>query len=109
MTVEEAVVILHLRIRVKAANREAFMAYVQVAFPVFEAQGGCKGAIYVDASDPERYDEVFYYDSEESYQAGERAIRENPEQVMLLERWRTLLEGPPLVQICRRLHPQCSG
>lgn len=103
MRIEEAAVVLHLHIRVRAANREAFRAYIREAFPVFEAQGGCKGAVYGDASDPERYDEVFYYLSEESYQAGERAIREDPEQVLLLARWRALLDGPPRVEVFRRL------
>lgn len=103
MNIEAAAVVLHLHIRVKEAQRPALLDYVREAFPVFEAPGGCKGVLYQDASDPERYDEVFYYASEESYQAGERAIQEDPEQVRLLTRWRALLEGPPVVQVVRRL------
>ncbi|MFN3430262.1 MAG: putative quinol monooxygenase [Candidatus Sericytochromatia bacterium] len=103
MTIDEAAVVLHLHIRVRDDHRQALMAYVREAFPVFEAQGGCKGVLYQDAGDPERYDEVFYYASEESYQAGERAIQEDPEQVRLLERWRALLAEPPVVKVFRRL------
>jgi hypothetical protein len=103
MRIEDAAVVLHLRITVREPNRAAFLAYVREAFPVFEATGGCKGAVYLDARDPERYDEVFYYDGEASYEAGERAIREDPAQVALLARWRALLDGPPEVEVVRRL------
>lgn len=103
MRIDEAAVVLHLHIRVKAGHREAFLAYVRDAFPVFEAAGDCLGAVYAVAGDAEAYDEVFYYRTEEAYQAGERAIREDPAQVALLARWRALLDGPPAVAVHRRV------
>lgn len=105
MTIDDAAVVLHLRIRVRAEHQPAFRDYIREAFPVFEATGGCVGAVYADAADPERFDEVFYYDSEASYQAGERALHEVPEQAALLARWRQLIEGPPVVEVFRRLAP----
>ncbi len=103
MHIDEAAVVLHLHIRVQAEHRQAFFAYVQDAFPVFEAQGDCRGVVYAVAGDPEAYDEVFYYRTEEAYQAGERAIREDPVQVALLQRWRALIAGPPTVVVHRRV------
>lgn len=101
MRIDEAKVVLHLQIRVKAANREAFFAYVRDAFPVFEAGGDCLGAVYAVDGDPDALDEVFYYRTVAAYEAGERAIREDPAQVALLARWRALLEGPPTVVVHR--------
>ena len=102
MKIEAAEVVLHLRIRVKADQQPAFQTYLREALPVFEAQGDCQGVVYVDADDPESFDEVFYYASEAAYQAGERAIRENETQIALLARWRALLDGPPQVSVQRR-------
>ena len=103
MRIDEAAVVLHLHIRVKPENRPAFAAYIADAFPVFEAGGDCRGAVYVDATDPEALDEVFYYRTEAAFQAGERAIQEDPVQVALLARWRALLEGPPRVVVKRAM------
>lgn len=105
MHIDDAAVILHLLIRVKPENLDAFRAYIRDAFPVFERGGDCRGAVYQDARDPERFDEVFYYRTEAAYQEGERGIREEPEQIALLARWRTLLEGPPEVVVQRRFSP----
>lgn len=103
MKIDEAAVVLHLHVRVKQENHEAFWQYIRDAFPVFEAAGDCKGMVYVNVDDPESLDEVFYYSSDAAYQAGERAIRENKAQIALLARWRTLLDGPPRVVVQRRM------
>lgn len=105
MRIDQAVVVLHLHIRVAEANRAAFLDYIREAFPIFEAGGECQGAVYAHAGDPELYDEVFYYASEAAYEAGEQAIQNDPVQVALLKRWRALLEGPPTVVVNRRVEP----
>ncbi|HEY9898898.1 MAG TPA: hypothetical protein V6D00_06920 [Pantanalinema sp.] len=102
MTLDDAEVILHLHIRIRQEHHAAFAAYVQDAFPVFEASGACKGAVYVSATDPEVFDEVFYYRDEAAYRAGEAALTSDPAQAALLKRWRELLEGPPRVEVFRR-------
>lgn len=101
MNLANAAVILHLTIRVKREHHEAFRLYIHEAFPVFERQGGCKGVVYANSTDPELFDEVFYYDSEASYEASERATCEDPIEIALLARWRALLDGPPRVTVHR--------
>lgn len=77
MNIDDAAVILHLRIELLPACESAFADYIRDAFPVFEATGGCRGAVY--AREGERcFDEVFYYATEADYQAGERAIHNDP-------------------------------
>lgn len=101
MRIEDARVVLHLRIRLLPGRQAAFAAYVAEAFPVFEAAGGCKGAVYAVDGEPDAFDEVFYYASEAAYAAGEHAIRHDKAQVALLERWRALLAEPPRVEVHR--------
>ncbi|MBI5536081.1 MAG: hypothetical protein HY898_25395 [Deltaproteobacteria bacterium] len=103
MNIEDAAVVLHLRIRLKPGCMQDFLAYVSDAFPVFEAGCDCKGAVYADARDPEALDEVFYYRTEQDFREGERLTEHDTRQVELLKRWRTLLAGPPQVDVQRRI------
>lgn len=107
MRIEQAQVILHLKIRLLPGCDAAFAAYLVDAFPVFEAPGGCKGVVY--QLDDGRFDEVFYYATEADYLAGERAIHEDPAQIALLQRWRALLAGPPEVEVVRRWAPRAGS
>lgn len=101
MNIEEAAVVFHLRIRIKAENRAAFFQYIDEAFPYYMKSGNSVCVVYQSADDPESYDEVFYYRTEEAYQAGEKAVAENPVDQALLKRWRALLDGPPQVEVYR--------
>lgn len=103
MNVEDAAVVLHLHIRVNTENLLAFKSYVEEAFPVFEAASDCQGMVYACTDDPECLDEVFYYKTAEDYEQAERALTEDPRQKALIAKWRSLLEGPPRVEVCRRL------
>lgn len=103
MKLDHAAVVLRLGLRVAKERHADLQAYVTEAFPIFEAPGGTRGMLYQDAADPERFDEVFYYETEAAYQEGERGIREDPVQLALLARWRALLAEPPTVSVWRRL------
>lgn len=98
----EPEVVLHLNVEVSAENRERFFDFCRRAFPVYESGGGCRMALYEDLSSPGRFDEVGYYASVADYERGERAIQEDPEQAALIKEWRSLLKGPPQVQVVRR-------
>lgn len=100
MKIEDIAVILHLKIEIKPDCLQAFRDYIDKAFPIFEATGGSKGMVYA-CEEPNCFDEVFYYQSEEAFQAGDRAIQENPVQAELLKHWRSLLVGPPIVEVRR--------
>ena len=103
MRIDEAAVVLHLHIRLKPGCRPAFLDYVREAFPVFESGCDCKGAVYALADDPDALDEVFYYRTERDLQQGERLTEHDPVQAALLSRWRKLLDGPPRIEVRRRL------
>jgi hypothetical protein len=105
MKIQDASVVLHLRLRLKPGNFDQFLEYVAEAFPVFEAGCDCRGVVYRDDADPDALDEVFYYRTERDFREGERLIDHDPRQVALLQRWRALLDGPPQVQVQRRLKP----
>jgi hypothetical protein len=105
MHVQDAAVVLHLRIRLKPGMLKAFFDYARGAFPVFEASCDCNGIVYADAQHPEAIDAVFDYRTEDDYQLGERLIAEDPAQVALLERWRSLLDGLPRVEVQWRISP----
>ncbi|HEY9842174.1 MAG: hypothetical protein ACAI44_06825 [Candidatus Sericytochromatia bacterium] len=104
MLISEAAVVLHLHIRVQPEKLTEFWDYVQQAFPVFEARGDCKGMVYAEGDEPGCFDEVFYYQSEAAYLAGEKAIRENPVEIALLAQWRSLLAEAPRVEVQRRVN-----
>ena len=72
-----APVVLHLEIEVAPEKRDAFLAFCRKAFPVYEKTGGCRMVLYEDRSNPNRFDEVGYYDSMEDYDRSERAIEED--------------------------------
>jgi hypothetical protein len=103
MDIKDATVVLHLRIRLKPGQREAFLSYVKEAFPVFEAGCDCKGVVYVSDQEPDALDEVFYYRTEVDFCEGERLTEHDPRQADLLTRWRALLDGPPRVEVQRKM------
>jgi hypothetical protein len=105
MRIQDAAVVLHLRLRLKPGCLEEFLVYVAEAFPVFEAGCDCRGVVYRDDADPEAIDEVFYYRTERDFREGERLTDHDPRQVALLQRWRALLACPPQIQVQRRVKP----
>lgn len=105
MHIQDAAVILHLRFRLKPDARQDFFTYMQDAFPVFESACDCKGVAYVDAQDDDAIDEVFYYRTEADYRTAERLLKEDAAHAALIARWRALLDGPPQVEVQRRLTP----
>jgi quinol monooxygenase YgiN len=94
---------LHLRIRVAAEQREAFLAFLTEAIPVYERPGGIRIRLLEDAGDAGRFIEVVEYDSQEAFDRDQERVEQDPESRALLERWRALLDGPPQVEVYRHL------
>lgn len=101
MTIDEARVVLRLRVKVSPAKRAAFLAFCARAFPVYESVGGLQMALYEEKEG--RFDEVAYYATPADHARSERALEEDPAQRALIAEWRALLEGPPEVLVERRL------
>lgn len=92
---------IHLRIRVRDEQRDMFLAFLREAVPFYESPGGIRVTILRDTNDPERYIERIAYRTEAVYQHDQQRIESDPEMKAYLARWRSLLDGPPVVEIYR--------
>lgn len=90
---------LHLRIRVAADRREAFLEFLREAIPFYESPGGIRVRLLRDRADPERYIEVVEYESAEAFDRDEQRIAHDPEMRAYLDRWRAIIAGPPEVEV----------
>ena len=93
---------LHLRVRVAPENRAAFDAFLREAIPFYESPGGIRIRLLEDRTDPTRLIEVVEYDSREAYERDQKRVESDPRMKVYLERWRALLEGPPVVEVYAR-------
>ena len=91
-------VALHLRIRVKPENRDALLRFLAEARPFYEQPGGITMRLLQQMTDPSEFIEVFEYESRAAYEGDERRVRDDPRMKAYLERWRSLLDGPPVVE-----------
>jgi len=90
---------LHLRIRAKPENRERLVALLSEARPLYEQPGGVTMRLLEDRSDRNAFIEVFEYDSIATYEADDRRVREDLQQKAYIARWRSMLDGPPVVEV----------
>lgn len=96
---------IHLRIRVRADKREAFDGFLREAIPFYEDPGGIRVRLLEDRSDPARLIEIVEYASREDYERDQERVASDPEMKRYLDRWRTLLDGPPIVEVYTHRHP----
>lgn len=94
---------LHLRLRVQRGRREEFLAFLREATPYYEAPGGIEIRLLEDLADDHRFIELVLYEDEAGYQRDQERVERDPEMRRLLERWRGMLEGPPTVEVYRRV------
>lgn len=92
---------LHLRIRVKSGDRDAFFTFLRRAVPFYESPGGIRIRLLEDRDSPERFIEVVEYATERAYRDDQRRVEEDPEMKAYLSRWRGLLAEPPVVEVYR--------
>lgn len=90
---------LHLRIRVSRDKRAAFDAFLREAIPFYEAPGGIRVRLMEDEGDPTKLIEVVEYASEMKYLADRERVTNDTVMAGYLERWRALLDGPPVVEV----------
>lgn len=96
-----ASVYVHLRIHVAVERQEEFRSFLQEAIPFYEAPGGIRVSLLAKDTDPERFIEQVEYVSERAYLDDDERTRSDPTMVRYLERWHTLLGGPPIVEVYR--------
>ncbi|MBX3410520.1 MAG: antibiotic biosynthesis monooxygenase [Phycisphaeraceae bacterium] len=92
---------LHLRIRVHAGGGEALRAFLREAMPFYTAPGGITIELLQDRADPCRFIELVTYADEAAFEADQRRVDSDPGMIALLQRWRSLLAEPPVVEVYR--------
>ncbi|MBX3117471.1 MAG: hypothetical protein KF784_00280 [Fimbriimonadaceae bacterium] len=94
-------VYLHLRIRVLSSRLDDFHAFLSRAIPCYEQPGGIKVRLLQQDGDPESFIEVVEYETEDDYAKDQVRVEEDPQSRDLIAEWRTLLDGPPTVEVWR--------
>lgn len=92
---------IHLRIRVPESRRGALLEFLAEAVPFYESPGGIRVTLLREAGDPERYIERIGYRTEADYERDRHRVESDPEMRAMLERWRAIIEGPPVVEVYR--------
>ncbi len=88
---------VHLHVKIKPQDRAAFFEFLHEAIPFYERDGETRMSLIEDTNEPNSFVEIVEYQTEAAYQRGEEAVRNDPETLEYLARWRALLIGPPVV------------
>lgn len=92
---------LHLRIRLKPGQRDTFFAFLREAIPVYTRPGGIDIRLLEDLTDDHRFIELVVYANEAAYQRDQVRVNADPEMIELLQRWRSHLAEPPVIEAYR--------
>lgn len=92
---------IHLRITVARGRRSDFFAFLREAVPFYEQPGGIRIRLLESADDDHRFIEVVEYATAHDYQNDQQRVEHDPQMKAFLERWRSLLAGPPTVETYR--------
>ncbi|MBX3092824.1 MAG: hypothetical protein KF801_10010 [Cryobacterium sp.] len=93
---------LHLRGRVAAGRRPDFDAFLAEAVPFYESPGGIRVRVLWDTADSDRFVEVIDYVDQAAHDRDQIRVENDVRMRDLLERWRDLLDGPPVVETYTR-------
>ncbi len=93
---------LHLRGRVAAGRRNDFDAFLPEAIPFYESPGGIRVRVLWDVADPDRFVEIIEYADQDAHDRDQIRVENDVQMRDLLERWRDLLDGPPIVETYER-------
>lgn len=89
---------LHLRGKVAKGRRADFDEFLAEAIPFYESPGGIQVRILWDRTDTDRFIEVIDYVDEAAHDRDQLRVENDVQMRDLLERWRDLLDGPPVVE-----------
>ena len=102
-------VVLHLRFSLAPERREELLDFLALARPVYEAPGGIRVRLLEGAGALDEMVEVIEYDSAAAYEADQLRIEADPAMRDLLARWRTIIDGPPAVEVYTEILPPAGG
>lgn len=90
---------LHLRFRTKDPSGESLRAFLREAVPIYQSPGGIRVRLLRDRSDGAAFIEVIEYDTTADFDRDQLRVEHDPVMIELLGRWRSLLDGPPVVEV----------
>lgn len=96
---------LHLHIRIAAGRRDDFLAFLRDAIPFYESPGGITVRLLQDVHEDDRFIELVGYADEPTFLRDQARVSDDPEMKRMLQRWRSLLAEPPVVETYRRVTP----
>ena len=89
---------LHLRGTLAAGQRLGFDKFLAEAIPFYESPGGIRVRVLWNITDPNRFIEVIEYADQLTHDRDQLRVENDVQMKGLLERWRKLLDGPPVVE-----------
>ncbi|MBX3117127.1 MAG: hypothetical protein KF808_07280 [Cryobacterium sp.] len=92
---------LHLRGKVAAGRQADLEAFLAEASPFYEAPGGIRVRLLWSTTEEGRFIELIEYTDQETYDLDQERVENDPTMKAYLERWRSLLSEPPVVEIYR--------
>ncbi len=89
---------LHLRGRAADGRKADLEAFLTEAIPFYESPGGIRVRVLWDVADPNRFIEVVEYVDQVAHDSDQLRVENDVRMRDLLDRWRSLLDGPPVVE-----------
>ncbi len=89
---------LHLRGYVAEGRRDELEEFLIEAIPFYESPGGIRVRVLWDVADPNRFVEVIEYADQAAHDQDQLRVENDTRMRDLLQRWRDLLDGPPIVE-----------
>lgn len=83
------------------SRRNELLEFLCQAIPVYESPGGIRVSLLQEASHAERFIERIEYRTEADFAADQHRVEHDPRSRELVERWRTILLEPPVVEVYR--------
>lgn len=89
---------LHLRARVAEGRRPALEEFLAEAIPFYESPGGIRVRVLWGVADANRFIEVIEYADQTAHDRDQLRVENDVRMRDFLQRWRDLLDGPPVVE-----------
>ena len=107
--IQTCAVELHLRICASNGKRDELLAFLRSAKPYYESPGGIRMRLLQDHADPDRFIEIFEYATLADFEADEHRVNNDEKMKALLATWRSLLDGPPVVEVFTDISESALG
>lgn len=95
--------VILLRGRVQPGRRDDLVRFLREAVPCYERPGRILTRLLRNVDDRDEFVEVIEYGDRSTYERDQDRVASDPEMRAYLERWHSLLAGPPTVETYEEL------